>query len=46
LKVAIALIMWREGQSPLRENLVNRRWVIAKEGTVKWRDTWASGRES
>ena len=38
--------MWREGQSPLRENLVARRWVIASEGTVKWRDTWASGRES
>jgi cyclomaltodextrin glucanotransferase len=38
--------MLREGTSPLRENLMNRRWVIAKEGTVKWRDTWASGRES
>lgn len=38
--------MLREGQSPLRENLVSRRWVIANEGTVKWRDTWASGRES
>ncbi len=38
--------MWREGRSPLRENTVPRRWVIAKEGTVKWRDTWASGRES
>lgn len=38
--------MWREGQSPLRENLVSRRWAIASEGTVKWRDTWASGRES
>ncbi|MGB3560733.1 MAG: alpha-amylase family glycosyl hydrolase [Geitlerinemataceae cyanobacterium] len=38
--------MWREGQSPLRENLVCRRWVIASEGTVKWRDTWAAGRES
>jgi cyclomaltodextrin glucanotransferase len=38
--------MLREGQSPLRENLVSRRWVIASEGTVKWRDTWASGRES
>jgi cyclomaltodextrin glucanotransferase len=34
--------MWREGQSPLRENLVSRRWVIAEEGTVKWRDRWAS----
>ena len=38
--------MWREGQAPLRENLVARRWVIASEGTVKWRDTWASGPES
>ena len=36
----------REGQSPLRENIVARRWVIASEGTVKWRDTWASGPES
>ncbi len=38
--------LWREGQSPLRENIVARRWVIAHEGTVKWRDKWASGRES
>lgn len=38
--------MLREGQSPLRENLVTRRWVVASEGTVKWRDNWASGRES
>ena len=35
----------REGKSPLRENLVCRRWVIAHEGTVKWRDKWATGRE-
>lgn len=38
--------MWRQGQSPLRENIVSRRWVIASEGMVKWRDSWASGRES
>jgi cyclomaltodextrin glucanotransferase len=38
--------IWREGQSPLRENVVARRWVVAQEGTVKWRDIWASGRES
>jgi len=38
--------LWREGQSPLRENIVARRWVVASEGTVKWRDRWASGRES
>ncbi|HEY9880125.1 MAG TPA: alpha-amylase family glycosyl hydrolase [Leptolyngbyaceae cyanobacterium] len=34
--------MLREGRSPLRENLVARRWVLAGEGIVKWRDTWAS----
>jgi len=39
-------VMWRDGQAPLRENLVARRWVIANEGTVKWRDIWASGPES
>ncbi|MGB3404693.1 MAG: alpha-amylase family glycosyl hydrolase [Microcoleaceae cyanobacterium] len=38
--------MIREGESPLRENLVSRRWVIASEGIVKWRDKWASGREA
>ncbi|HEY9848429.1 MAG TPA: alpha-amylase family glycosyl hydrolase [Leptolyngbyaceae cyanobacterium] len=36
----------REGTSPLRENLVPRRWYVASEGTVKWRDMWSSGRES
>ena len=44
--IAYKYAMWREGHSPLRENLVARRWVIASEGTVKWRDQWASGRES
>ncbi|MBE9122078.1 alpha amylase C-terminal domain-containing protein [Tychonema sp. LEGE 07199] len=39
-------VLLREGESPLRENLVCRRWVLASEGTVKWRDKWASGRES
>lgn len=38
--------IWREGRSPLRENQMARRWVIAQEGTVKWRDVWAPGRES
>lgn len=39
--IAYKYAMWREGQSPLRENLVCRRWVLASEGTVKWRDQWA-----
>jgi len=33
--------MLREGQSPLRENVVARRWFVASEGMVKWRDAWA-----
>ena len=44
--IAYKYAMWREGRSPLRENLVARRWFLASEGMVKWRDTWASGRES
>jgi cyclomaltodextrin glucanotransferase len=44
--IAYKYVLMREGLSPLRENLVCRRWVLASEGTVKWRDKWASGRES
>ncbi|MBD2463797.1 cyclomaltodextrin glucanotransferase [Oscillatoria sp. FACHB-1407] len=44
--VSYKYAMLREGRSPLRENIVARRWVVASEGTVKWRDVWASGRES
>ncbi|MGQ4650355.1 alpha-amylase family glycosyl hydrolase [Lyngbya aestuarii] len=44
--IAYKYAMWRQDESPLRENLVCRRWVIASEGTVKWRDQWVSGRES
>jgi cyclomaltodextrin glucanotransferase len=39
--IAYKYAMWRENQSPLREDLVNRRWILAPQGTVKWRDTWA-----
>jgi len=44
--ISYKYVLLREGRSPLRENLVCRRWVIANEGTVKWRDKWAMGRES
>jgi cyclomaltodextrin glucanotransferase len=44
--ISYKYVMLREGTSPLRENIVPRRWVIAPEGTVKWRDLWASGREA
>lgn len=29
-------------EQPQRENIVCRRWVVAKEGIVKWRDHWGS----
>lgn len=38
--IAYKYAMLREGQAPLRENVVSRRWVVATEGTVKWRDRW------
>ncbi|WP_373535558.1 alpha-amylase family glycosyl hydrolase [Microcoleus sp.] len=44
--ISYKYVLLREGESPLRENLVCRRWVLASEGTVKWRDKWVSGRES
>jgi len=43
--ISYKYVLLREGQAPLRENITPRRWVVAHEGTVKWRDTWASGRE-
>jgi cyclomaltodextrin glucanotransferase len=44
--ISYKYVLLREGRSPLRENITPRRWVVASEGTVKWRDTWASGREA
>lgn len=31
----------KQTREPSRENLVCRRWILANEGTVKWRDKWA-----
>lgn len=28
-------------QPPQWENLVSRRWILANNGTIKWRDDWA-----
>ncbi|MEN9225208.1 MAG: alpha-amylase family glycosyl hydrolase [Thermostichus sp. HHBFW_bins_43] len=39
--IAYKYVLLREGQSPIRENLVARRWLLAQEGIVKWRDRWA-----
>jgi cyclomaltodextrin glucanotransferase len=32
--------MWRDNREPLWENRVDRRWILASGGTVKWRDAW------
>ncbi|GFE71303.1 alpha-amylase family glycosyl hydrolase [Chroococcus sp. FPU101] len=34
--------IWRDGDSPVRENNVGRRWLLASEGIVKWRDRWSA----
>ena len=33
----------QETGMPLRENIVCRRWLLAAEGIVKWRDRWGVG---
>ncbi|MEN9210945.1 MAG: carbohydrate-binding module family 20 domain-containing protein, partial [Thermostichus sp. DG02_2_bins_29] len=40
--IAYKYALLREGRSPIRENVVARRWLLAPEGIVKWRDQWAS----
>ncbi|MEN9223767.1 MAG: alpha-amylase family glycosyl hydrolase [Thermostichus sp. BF3_bins_97] len=39
--IAYKYVLLREGQSPIWENLVARRWLLAQDGIVKWRDQWA-----
>lgn len=39
--IAYKYALLRENKPALRENLVSRRWILASQGTVKWRDTWA-----
>jgi cyclomaltodextrin glucanotransferase len=34
--------MWRAGDAPVREDNTGRRWLLASEGIVKWRDRWAA----
>lgn len=38
--IAFKYAVWRSSESPLYENLVCRRWILATQGTAKWRDTW------
>ena len=32
----------RKNQEPIYENLVCRRWILARQGTLKWQDTWSN----
>ena len=38
--IAYKYVLLGNNQPPLRENLVNRRWILAEQGTVKWKDIW------
>lgn len=40
--IAYKYAIRRLGQDPWRENILNRRWILATHGTVKWRDRWAA----
>jgi cyclomaltodextrin glucanotransferase len=30
----------RQDGETIRENVISRRWILAEQGTIKWRDTW------
>ena len=32
----------RQNQAPIYENLVCHRWILARQGTLKWQDTWSN----
>ncbi len=38
--IAYKYALWRENQLSVYENLVSRRWILANQGIVKWRDSW------
>lgn len=40
-RIVYKYALLRKNLPPLRENLVNRPWILADEGTVKWYDSWA-----
>lgn len=39
--ITFKYVLIREKQAPVRENNIGRRWILAPQGTIKWRDTWA-----
>ncbi|MDX2272335.1 MAG: alpha-amylase family glycosyl hydrolase [Cyanobacteriota bacterium] len=39
--IAYKYVILREGQSPIYEEVICRRWLLAASGTVKWRNVWA-----
>ncbi|NES88431.1 CBM20 domain-containing protein, partial [Okeania sp. SIO2B9] len=40
-RIVYKYVLLRKNLPPLRENLVNRSWILADQGTVKWYDSWA-----
>lgn len=39
--ISYKYVLLRDNSTPRRENMVNRRWILAEQGTVKWYDNWA-----
>lgn len=39
--IAYKYAIIRPSGSATRENIINRRWILASSGTVKWRNKWA-----
>ncbi len=39
--IAFKYAVVSDHQPPVFENIVCRRWILAPQGTIKWRDTWA-----
>lgn len=39
--IAYKYALWRNHDLPLYENSSPRRWILAKQGTIKWHDVWS-----
>lgn len=38
--IAYKYVIWKQDEKPIIENCVNRRWILATQGTAKWKDSW------
>ncbi len=38
--IAYKYALRRDNNSPVYENTISRRWILAEEGIIKWQDVW------